>query len=73
MRKAFNFMDLEICRQRALPDVKSLGIPDHIGDRRGPGISQKHRMLGFMTAGGGNFNIVPGADIGDDIGPIILI
>ena len=53
--------------------MKGFGLPDHIRDRRGAGISQKHRMLGFMTEGGGNFHIMPGADIGDDIGFIILI
>jgi hypothetical protein len=53
--------------------VEGLGLPDHVRNRRGAGISQKHGVLGFVAEGGGNLYIVPGADFADDIGLIILV
>ena len=60
-------------RQRALPDVEGFGFPDHIRNRGGACIAQEHGMLGFVTEGGGNLYIMPGADVGDDVGRISLV
>ena len=64
---------LEVCGQGTLPDVKGFGLPDHIGDRRGTGIAQKHGVLGFMTQGGLYFYGEPGGDVVNDIGAVVFI
>ena len=53
--------------------MEGLGLADHVRNRRGARISQKHGMLGLVAAGGGNLYIVPGADVADDIGLIVLV
>jgi hypothetical protein len=53
--------------------VKGFGPPDHVRDRRCAGVAQKHGVLGFMTEGGSNFYVVPGAGINNDVGFIIPV
>jgi len=53
--------------------VEGFGLPDHVRDGRSAGISQKHGVLGFVAEGGGYLYIVPGADVADDIGVIVLV
>jgi hypothetical protein len=53
--------------------MEGLGFPDHVRNRRGAGISQKHGVLSFVAEGGGDLYIVPWADVVNDIGLIVLV
>jgi len=53
--------------------VKGFGLPDHVCHGRGTGVSQKHGVLGFVAEGGGDLDIVPGADVVDDIGLVVPV
>jgi hypothetical protein len=53
--------------------VKTLHCPDHFANRRGPGIAQKHGVLGAMAEGSGDLGIEPGRDVMDDVCAVIFI
>ena len=67
------FSGRQLFWQGPFPDVKAFRAPDHVRNRRGTGVAQKHGMLRPVAKRGRDLLITPRCDIVYDIGMIVPV